>query len=46
MGTGTADILAGFERALNPTAPNRLPELWDGHAAERIARVIQAFLLA
>jgi UDP-N-acetylglucosamine 2-epimerase (non-hydrolysing) len=46
VGTRTADILAGFEQAIGPHAPNRIPELWDGHAAERIARVVHHFLLA
>jgi UDP-N-acetylglucosamine 2-epimerase (non-hydrolysing) len=46
VGTRTADILAGFEQALSPTAPTRIPELWDGHAADRIVCVIREFLLA
>jgi UDP-N-acetylglucosamine 2-epimerase (non-hydrolysing) len=44
VGTHTADILAGFDLALSATAPNRIPDLWDGHAADRIARVIHEFL--
>ena len=44
VGTRTADILAGVEQALVPTADGRIPELWDGHAAERIARVITTSL--
>jgi UDP-N-acetylglucosamine 2-epimerase (non-hydrolysing) len=44
VGTRTADIIAGFEQALTPGAETRIPELWDGHAAERIADVIARFL--
>jgi UDP-N-acetylglucosamine 2-epimerase (non-hydrolysing) len=44
VGTRTADILAGVEQALTSTAPKRLPELWDGHAAERIAGVMTRYL--
>ena len=44
VGTRTADIIDGFERALDSTAPKRIPELWDGRAAERIAGVIGRFL--
>jgi len=46
VGTRTADILAGFEQALSSTTSNRIPELWDGHTAGRIARVITQFLFA
>jgi UDP-N-acetylglucosamine 2-epimerase (non-hydrolysing) len=45
VGTRTADILAGVEQALTSTAPARLPELWDGHAAERIAGVLTRYLV-
>jgi len=44
VGTRTADILAGFEQAMRSPSDGRVPELWDGHAAERIAAVITAFL--
>ena len=44
VGTRTADIVAGFEQALVSTTNGRMPELWDGHAAERIAAVIGRFL--
>jgi UDP-N-acetylglucosamine 2-epimerase (non-hydrolysing) len=44
VGTRAAHILKGFELALGSTAPKQIPELWDGHAAERIAGVIERFL--
>ena len=44
VGTRTADIVNGFERALHATEPKQIPELWDGRAAERIADVIDRFL--
>ena len=40
VGNRTADIIAGFERAMSTTRANKVPELWDGHAASRIARVV------
>src|SRR5436190_19637466 len=40
VGTRTEDILAGVEQALASREPPRIPELWDGHASERIASVI------
>jgi UDP-N-acetylglucosamine 2-epimerase (non-hydrolysing) len=46
VGTRTADILEGVEQALGQTAAKRIPELWDGHAAGRIVRVITQFLFA
>jgi UDP-N-acetylglucosamine 2-epimerase (non-hydrolysing) len=46
VGTRTADILAGFVEAMKAGAPTRVPELWDGHAATRIASVIASFLSA
>jgi UDP-N-acetylglucosamine 2-epimerase (non-hydrolysing) len=46
VGTRTADILHGFEQALTSTAPKRIPELWDGRAAGRIADVVTKFVLA
>lgn len=45
VGVQTADILAGYEAAMNNPAPPRLPELWDGHTAERITGVFREFLL-
>jgi UDP-N-acetylglucosamine 2-epimerase (non-hydrolysing) len=44
VGTKTENIVAGVERALASTAPKRIPELWDGQAAGRIAAVLSRFL--
>ena len=44
VGTRTADIVDGFEQAVGAATPARMPELWDGRAAERIAAVIGRFL--
>jgi len=44
VGTRTADIVSGFEQALASTYEGKIPELWDGHAADRIAGVIGRFL--
>jgi len=44
VGTRTADIIEGFERALDSPMTKQMPELWDGRAAERIAAVICRFL--
>jgi UDP-N-acetylglucosamine 2-epimerase (non-hydrolysing) len=44
VGTRTADIVAGFDAAVGSTAPKRIPELWDGQAAGRIAAVFRTFL--
>jgi UDP-N-acetylglucosamine 2-epimerase (non-hydrolysing) len=44
VGTKTKDIVAGIEAALTSTSARRTPELWDGHAAERIAAVLTRFL--
>jgi UDP-N-acetylglucosamine 2-epimerase (non-hydrolysing) len=47
VGTRAADIIRGVDAALVATsAPGRMPELWDGRAAERIARVVDRFLCA
>lgn len=44
VGTCTADIVAGADAALaSASSPKRLPEMWDGHAAERIAAVLARF---
>jgi len=40
VGTETDAILAGFSRALGAIGPPPKPDLWDGHTAERIARVL------
>jgi UDP-N-acetylglucosamine 2-epimerase (non-hydrolysing) len=44
VGTRTDRIIDGFEQALRPGAPRRIPELWDGRAGERVAAVITRFL--
>jgi UDP-N-acetylglucosamine 2-epimerase (non-hydrolysing) len=44
VGTDTDAILTGFKRALSPAGPAQVPELWDGHAADRITRVLCRFL--
>jgi UDP-N-acetylglucosamine 2-epimerase (non-hydrolysing) len=44
VGTDTSAILAGFRRAMSPSGPVPRPDLWDGHTAERIARVLCRFL--
>jgi UDP-N-acetylglucosamine 2-epimerase (non-hydrolysing) len=46
VGTRTADIVEGFEQALAAPPPARMPELWDGRAAQRVAAVISHFLFA
>jgi UDP-N-acetylglucosamine 2-epimerase (non-hydrolysing) len=46
VGTQTADIMNGVERALDSTMTKQIPELWDGRAAERVAAVIGRFLFA
>ena len=40
VGIATADILAGYRRALANADPPRRPALWDGQTAGRIARVL------
>ena len=44
VGSSPAQVRAGIEAFLDepaaPRAPRRVPELWDGHAAERIAQVV------
>jgi UDP-N-acetylglucosamine 2-epimerase (non-hydrolysing) len=44
VGTKTADIVAGVEDAIASPPPSRMPELWDGRAAGRIADVVTRFL--
>jgi len=44
VGTDTSAILAGFRRAMRPAGPLPRPDLWDGHTAERITRVLCQFL--
>jgi len=45
VGTRPGDIIAGVEKAFaSAAAPKRIPDLWDGRAAERIATVIGRFL--
>ena len=45
VGTQTADILAGYRRALTSTEIRR-PALWDGRTAARIAQVLRDVLTA
>ena len=40
VGTATADIVAGYRRALADVDHPRRPALWDGQTAGRIARVL------
>jgi len=44
VGTQTAAILDGFQRAMTPGASVRRPALWDGCAADRTAQVLCRFL--
>src|SRR5436190_3496923 len=44
VGSDTAAIVAGFHRAISRNGPASRPELWDGHAGERIARILCQFL--
>jgi len=42
VGTNPARILAAATKALNGTySGTRVPELWDGRAAERIAEIVE-----
>ena len=40
VGTDADRILGAYRAALRDETPRRRPELWDGHAAERIVRVL------
>jgi UDP-N-acetylglucosamine 2-epimerase (non-hydrolysing) len=44
VGTRAEDILRGFDEALHSREVPRMPELWDGHAADRIAGVITGYV--
>ena len=45
VGNRAADIIRGVDTALGSMAePKRIPELWDGRAAERVAGVLAKFL--
>jgi len=44
VGTDAGAILAGYRRALSTDGAPKRPELWDGHTAERITRVLCQFL--
>src|SRR3990172_5297743 len=39
-GTSREGILAAFDHAIRPRPLRRIPQFWDGHAAERIADVL------
>lgn len=40
VGTDPEAILSGFREAVNSKSKGRIPELWDGRAAERIADIL------
>jgi UDP-N-acetylglucosamine 2-epimerase (non-hydrolysing) len=44
VGPDPARILDGFHRAMRRTGTPRRPDLWDGHTAPRIARVLRTHL--
>jgi UDP-N-acetylglucosamine 2-epimerase (non-hydrolysing) len=44
VGTDPARIVAAALRALSEPGPPRCPALWDGHAGERAAEAVAAFL--
>ena len=46
VGTRPDAILAAFEATETGRPVTRLPELWDGHTADRIAGVLQRFLFS
>jgi UDP-N-acetylglucosamine 2-epimerase (non-hydrolysing) len=43
VGTDPDRIIAAVEDVLAARPPSRCPELWDGHAAERVADVLELF---
>jgi UDP-N-acetylglucosamine 2-epimerase (non-hydrolysing) len=43
VGTDTARILAGYEKIKTGRITGRRPDLWDGQAAQRIARILAAW---
>jgi UDP-N-acetylglucosamine 2-epimerase (non-hydrolysing) len=44
-GSSTPALLAGARRAISePGKRGRVPELWDGNAAQRVGRQVVAFL--
>jgi UDP-N-acetylglucosamine 2-epimerase (non-hydrolysing) len=46
-GTSREGILGAFDKSMAAlaTVPARAPQLWDGHAAERIAEIVRAVLV-
>jgi UDP-N-acetylglucosamine 2-epimerase (non-hydrolysing) len=46
VGVRPADIVAAFDVALGANGTARVPALWDGRAAERVAGVFMAFLFS
>jgi UDP-N-acetylglucosamine 2-epimerase (non-hydrolysing) len=47
VGTNSGDVAAALESVLSDrTNSSRIPDLWDGHASERIINVIRGFLNA
>ena len=42
VGTSPDRIVAGWHGVRDSPPPHRIPELWDGHAAQRIADVLRA----
>ena len=45
VGTRTEDILAAYREAMSGAKAARLPDLWDGHTADRITDVFRTYLL-
>jgi UDP-N-acetylglucosamine 2-epimerase (non-hydrolysing) len=46
VGTRPGDIISGFDAALHANGAARVPALWDGRAADRVAAVIGRFLFS